>query len=139
MVWAQAVDVSNSFIRNRQGAESTRRVRALLDMSDREAAVVDDGRPRRRKRRQPRAEAKRDTEDVAPVASGSSQPPASEPPLLTSDADDYEQLNPYVMTRLNSPMALSGDVLRRTFDTRLSSFSERAAQARRDSPMRSSV
>ena len=56
------------------------------------------------------------------------------PPNPLAVDEDYEQGVPLVST----PLALSGDVLRRTFSTRLAALSDRAAQARQ-SVMRSSI
>ena len=63
---------------------------------------------------------------AAPLGVGDGDGSTSAPGLSIPFDEEYEQLQP--VTLLNSPLAVSGDVLRRTFSTRLSAFAERAAQ-----------
>ena len=71
---------------------------------------------------------------------GGSLPYPPPPGIQPGFDEEYEQLQP--IQAINSPLAVSGDVLRRTFSTRLSAFAERAAQLggmrSRDSPVSSS-
>ena len=75
--------------------------------------------------------------DVYPVGVGSGAPAAApapaafEPEALAVNFDD--EVDDRMIATLNSPLAMTGDVLRRTFSARLATFTDRAVNGMRSS------
>ncbi len=72
-----------------------------------------------------------DSPELPPLDRSFFQPPSRSFSHMSEFERDRTSLPP--LTLLNTPMTLSGDVLRRTFSTRLAEMSERATQAERGS------